>query len=436
MRAIKRIIRSLTPSFLISLYHISLAYLGALWNGFPSHDMVVIGVTGTRGKTTAGNLIWSALTASGYVAGLTGTANIRIGSQERMNPFHMTMPGRFKLQKILREMRDAGCQFAIIESPSEGIEQWRHKGVAYDALLLTTLYPEYIAAHRWSYERCKDMHVRLFSELYSRKVKYLNGKKVPKIIVVNGDLPEKKRFLSQKADIKVTFGFNPGSDFRAENITVSENSTAFQVGEQTYALKLKGEFNVLNALAAISLLETLEIKQKAIQKGLLLPGVPGRMEEISSDRPFRVFVDYAHDAVSLKAALEAARSYCRKNKLIVLTGGQGGGRDRKKLPIMGKHAAQMADFVIVANEDPYSDDPIEIMEAVAQGAETAGKTRGENLFFIEDRREGIRKALSLAMPGDVVLIAGKGAEQSMETSAGQVPWDDRKVVREELAGIG
>src|SRR3989338_2302063 len=174
----KRIATKLIPKF---VYHLAFAYLGAFMYGFPSRGMIVVGVLGTRGKTTIANLLWSVLTSAGYKTGLTGTANIRIGLLERLNKFHMTMPGRFTMQKMLAEMRKGGCRFAIVETPSEGVEQSRHIGIAYDALIMASLYPEYLETHGRSFERCKEMHIKPFRALYKQPGKVLNGKKVPKI---------------------------------------------------------------------------------------------------------------------------------------------------------------------------------------------------------------------------------------------------------------
>lgn len=435
MSSIKKIIRKLTPHFLISGYHWALAYAGALRYGFPSRRMIVIGVLGTRGKTTTANLIWAVLTAAGYKAGLTGTANIRIGNEERMNEYHMTMPGRFTVQKLLREMADAGCAFAIVETPSEGVEQWRHKGIAYDAAVMTTLYPEYLAVHGLSFERCKEMHVKVFAELMRQPRKTWNGAPLRKIVVMNNDIDEKDIFLRHPADLTVTYALYHAADVTADRITETPRGVAFRSGGNEYSLGLLGSFNVGNALAAIALCAALGIPQDAIRRGLgLLSAVPGRMEKIDEGQPFSVYVDYAHDAVSMEAALGAARHLVAgpSGKVIVLLGAEGGGRDKTKRPVMGEIAARLADFAVIANVDPYDDDPAEIIEDIAKGAETHGKVRGKDLFAIEDRREGIRKALALAGPQDVVMVTGKGAEQSMELGSREIPWDDRVVVREEL----
>ncbi len=432
----KRLLKKIIPGPVIGAYHFLLAYAAALRFGFPSRRMVVIGVLGTRGKTTVSNLIWSCLDAAGYKVGLTGTANIRIGKKERMNPYHMTMPGRFVMQKLLAEMRDAGCQIAIVETPSEGVEQWRHVGIAYDIAVMTVLYPEYLETHHWDYERCKRMHRKVFQEISRQPEKKFNGKTVPKTIVVNNDINEPELFLDNPADRKITYGVKNASHVFADSITQdAEGRASFSVGPASYRLGIRGMFNVSNALAAIACAAALEIPQEAVRRGLAsMPLVPGRMEEIKNNLGFSVFVDYAHDAVSLEAALSSLKVF-KKGKIILITGGQGGGRDKQKRPVMGSIAAKYADCVIVANEDPYSDDPVEIMEEIARGSEASGKIRGKDLFLEPDRREAIRRALSFASTNDIVFVSGKGSEQSMETAEGKIPWDDREVVREELAAL-
>lgn len=435
---IKRLIRKLIPKIFISWYHLTLAYSGACFYGFPSKKMIIIGVLGTRGKTTVANLIWSCFTAAGYKTGLTGTANIRIGDEERMNPYHMTMPGRFTLQRLLKEMYEKGCRCVVVETPSEGVEQWRHKGIAYDAAVMITLYPEYLAVHNWSFERCKDMNEKIFEILHLQPRKKIGEKHIPKVIVVNNEIEEKERFLKHTSDIKVTYATHGGADIVPEKINISSSQVSFSISGVGYTLGILGDFNVGNALAAIATVSAYGISNETIQKGLKnIHLVPGRMEKIEEGQKFCVFVDYAHDAVSIEAALLSVRNLKteKEGRVIVLLGGQGGGRDKKKRPVMGHIAATLADYVVVANEDPYQDDPAQIMEEVARGSEDAGKIRGKDLFVIYDRREGIKKALSLAISGDVVLIAGKGAEQSMEVKEGQIPWDDRVVVREELKSM-
>lgn len=431
----KRFLRKLLPRQLLALYHLLFAWFGAALYGFPTKRALVIGVTGTRGKTTAANFLWSIFTAAGYTTGLTGTANLRIGANEVVNPYHMTMPGRGLLQKVFASMVRAGCDVIIVETPSEGMEQHREAGIAYDALLLNSLYPEYLAIHDRSYERLKDMLERPFIALARQPKKRFRGSVAPKVIVVNTAADEHERFLGHTADQHVTFSVRRGADVNAESIEARDDGVTFTSGGETYALSLIGSFNVENALGAIAMARAYGIPETAIHAGLAnLQGVPGRMERIDEGQPFTVFVDYAHDSQSIEAALKAANEIAkpRDGKVIILLGAEGGGRDVKKRPLMGEAAALHAAQTVVTNVDPYEDDPVPILEDIARGAERVGAVRNETLFVIEDRREGIRKALSLAEKNDVVLVTGKGAEQSIIIDGKSSPWDDRAVMREEL----
>ncbi len=433
----KKLIKFFTPPFLISFYHWFLAYLGAFLYGFPSRKMVVIGVLGTRGKTSTANFIWSILKAAGEKAGLTGTANFRIGDDEKLNEYHMTMPGRFFLQKFLRKMVKAGCKYAVIETPSEGIEQSRHNGIFYDVAVLTTLYPEYLAVHDWDFERCKKMHLKVFEKLHKEPRKTINGKNIPKIIAVNYDNEDKDIFLKPPADKKITYGLNAGADFMGTSVKTENGVVSFEVNGDKYELGTKGSFNVLNALGAMAVADALGIDKESIKRGLKnLFSIPGRMEKIEAGQSFDVFVDYAHDGPSMTAALNAANEIKKPGaKIIVVLGAEGGGRDKKKRAVMGKLSAEKSDYAVVTNVDPYDDDPEEIIGDIADAAEASGKIKNKNLFTISDRREGIRKALGLAKNGDVVLITGKGAEQLMIIGSQKILWDDRMVVRQELEKI-
>jgi UDP-N-acetylmuramoyl-L-alanyl-D-glutamate--2,6-diaminopimelate ligase len=210
----------------------------------------------------------------------------------------------------------------------------------------------------------------------------------------------------------------------------------FFVGSEPYEINILGKFNVYNALPAVVAGGLFGIASEKIRDGLKnLKNIPGRMEKIDEGQNFTVFVDYAHEREGMTAVLETAREMAAENsaKVIVLLGAEGGGRDKAKRPLLGEIAAKNADFVVISNVDPYEDDPKEICEDITVAAEKSGKVRGKDLFVIEDRREGIKKALSLAREFDVVLITGKGAEQSIVIGGKRFPWDDRVIVREELS---
>ena len=223
----------------------------------------------------------------------------------------------------------------------------------------------------------------------------------------------------------------------ATNIKETKEGVDFTLGDKDFKLSILGKFNVYNALPAIEIARLFGINDEDISKGLMnLKTIPGRMEKIEEGQNFTVVVDYAHEKQSFTNVLETANNMREAGaKIIITLGAEGGGRDKAKRPIMGELAAKMADYIVVMSVDPYDDDPKEILEDIAISAEKNGKIRGENLFVIEDRREGINKALSLAKENDIVLVTGKGAEQSMIIGGKKSYWDDRLVVREELKKI-
>lgn len=433
---VKKIIKRLLPAQLILLYHYAMAVLAGLLYGFPSRKMVIIGVTGTKGKTSTVNFIWSCLMAGGNKTGIISTANIRINKHERLNKYHMTMPGPFVLQKLMARMAQDGCTHCIIETTSEGIQQHRHVGIYYDIAVFTNLFPEHLQAHGGSFETYKQMKGRMFTALSSHR-KRKNGKPVKKVIIANRDSEHADYFLSFPADKHITFGVRNKANFFAHTIKETTLGVNFMVGKAAFSIGILGAFNVSNALPAIIIARHIGMNDNTIARGLAnLITIPGRMEKISGEQNFTVIVDYAHEKESMTHVLRTAQSMRSQGaKTIVLLGAEGGGRDKAKRPIMGELASRMADYVIVSNVDPYEDNPKEILEDIARSSEQHGKIREQDLFIIEDRREGIRKALSLATTNDIVLITGKGAEQSIIIGGKKSFWDDRLVVQEELQNL-
>ena len=436
MRSIKNFLKKLLPG-LFSFYHWFRAYLAAYVYGFPSKKMVVLGVTGTKGKSSTANFIWSALQNAGWRAGLIGNANLKIGDKEFLNPYHMTMLDPFKLHRLLRLMVKNGCRAAVIETTSEGLGQSRHKGVDYDILIFTNLTPEHIEVHG-SFEKYREAKLTVFRELASRKRKKIFGIDVPKAFVVNADSPEGENFLKFPADIKVTYGLAGSADLQAEEIEEGIDGVSYRIKNgRRVRLKTLGRFNVCNSLPALAVCEILKLDRDKCVEGLeKLFSIPGRMEVIAR-KPFMVIVDYAHEPESLKALLGSVKAIQGegRSKIILLIGATGGGRDKSKRPVMGEIGARGADYLVVSNDDPYDEDPTEIIRQVSSGAMRSGKKLNRDLFTVEDRREGIRKAVSLAQKDDFVLITGKGSEQALIMKDRQIPWDDRRVTREALGEI-
>ncbi len=429
----KKLLKKLLPAKLILAYHFLVAIFAVTYYGFPSKKMIVIGVTGTKGKTSTVNFIWACLTAGGYKTGIISTANIRIGEKEFLNKYHMTMPGRFTIQRLMAQMVNEGCRFCIVETTSEGIKQYRHIGVYYDITVFTNLSPEHLESHGESFEEYKKTKGKMFKVLSSHK-KIIDDKEIKKVIIANKDSEYADYFLNFKADKKITFALNNKADYVAGNIEESNDGVKFEVGKVPFEIGILGKFNVYNALPAIIISRLVGMNNYLIAKGLAeLKTIPGRMEIINEMQDFMAIVDYAHEKESITNILQTANGMKKAGaKIIILLGAEGGGRDKAKRPIMGEVAAKMADYVIVSNVDPYEDDPKQILEDIAVSSEKFGKIRSQNLFVIEDRRLGIRKALSLAKADDIVLITGKGAEQSIVIGGKRLFWDDRQVVREEL----
>jgi UDP-N-acetylmuramoyl-L-alanyl-D-glutamate--2,6-diaminopimelate ligase len=431
LHKIKSFFRKLTPEFILASYHYSLAVLADIYYGHPSGKLVIIGITGTKGKTSTANFVWSVLNAAKIKTGLIGTANIKLGNRELMNEFHMTMPGPFVLQKFLSQMLKEGVTHVAMEATSEGMKLNRHVGIDFDVAIFTNLTPEHLPSHGGSFEKYKQEKTKLFKAL--SKSKTIKNFKLEKIIITNKDSEFGEFYSNFPADKKIFYGINNQSDVQASDIHETTSGVDFKVKGFNFHLSLLGGFNVYNALPAIALGKAFGLPLEVIEVGIAdLKLIPGRMEIINQGQNFTVIVDYAHEKISINALLDTARKMAGQKKVIILLGAEGGGRDKAKRAPMGEAAAKKANYIICSNVDPYEDDPYPIANDIAVAAERFGKKRDENLFVILDRREGITKALSLAQDGDIVLITGKGAEQSIVIDGKTFPWDDRKIVREEL----
>jgi UDP-N-acetylmuramoyl-L-alanyl-D-glutamate--2,6-diaminopimelate ligase len=403
-----KLFRSLQP-----YYHYSLTFFSALWYGLPARKIKIIGVTGTKGKTTSTEIISAILEEAGFKTAIASTWRFKINQESERNLLKMSMPGGPLLQNFIRRAVLAGCQYLILEMTSEGAKLWRHKFIDLDALLFTNISPEHIEAHG-SFE--KYLQAKLdFAKALER------SSKADKFIVANGDDREAGRFLATKVGHKICYQLK-----KVEPYAVTPEGVRFTFDGQLIQTKLLGLFNLYNLLGAASVAKQLGVSTNIIKKALTkFSGVRGRLEKIESDskkQNFQVIVDYAHTADSLEKVFQTFPD----QRLICVFGATGGGRDKWKRPAMGKVAGQYCDQIIITNDDPYDEDPLKIMYEVAAGV-------GKDYRIVPDRREAIYEGLLAATPNAVVIIAGKGTDPYLMGPRGtKQAWDDASIAKEEL----
>ena len=381
------------PQLVVTSARAAMAVVAHEFFGRPSEELEVAGVTGTNGKTTTAHLLHAILAAAGRRPGLLGTVEARVGGRTRM--LERTTPEAIDLQRLFREMLDAGDRSCAMEASSHASELHRLDRVRFRVLVFTNLSQDHLDFH--------DTMERYFAA----KRRLFDG--VP--AVVNVDDPWGRRLLDELGGTPLTFGFSEDAEVGPGTLAGAE-------------LRLRGRFNVLNALGAAAAARLLGIEPEAVKAGIeAVEGVPGRFEEVSEGQPFTVLVDYAHTPDSLETVLREARALAEGRVLCVF--GCGGDRDREKRPLMGRVAGELADLAVVTSDNPRSEDPDTIIAEVVAGA------RGD-LVVEPDRRAAIEAAVEAARPGDVVVVAGKGHEQGQEAGGVVLPFDDREVAREAL----
>lgn len=429
LEKILRFIEKLIPKKIYKLgqpiYHFLLAILGIIIYKAPAKSMTVIAVTGTKGKTSTGNFIHSVLSETGEKVGLISTANIKIGDRDMPNKYHMSMPGRFILQSILSDMKKAGCKYVVAEVTSEGIKQYRHLGLFLDIAIFTNLSPEHLKSHSNSFDKYRDTKAKIFSKNIFNKLK---------LVLINKDDENAKYFIDKsKKTEQILYSLSDVKD-----INESDNGVDFVYKENKFNINILGRFNIYNALPTIILGERYGLSKEKINTGLAkLNLIPGRMEEISEGQDFKVIVDYAHEKLSMTSLLDTTKNLKASddNKIIIVLGGDGGGRDEQRLFDMGRVVGEKSDIVIVSNSDPYFDDEMILAQKIADEADKAGKIYNENLFIILDRADAIKKAIDMARPGDVVLLTTRGSLNTMSIKGQNVSSDDRVIAREMLKNL-
>jgi UDP-N-acetylmuramoyl-L-alanyl-D-glutamate--2,6-diaminopimelate ligase len=408
---IKKYIPIKVFSFFQPAYHYTLALAAAVYYRFPSRKIKVIGVTGTKGKSTTTEIINAIIEEAGYKTAVSNTIRYKIDKESTDNKFKMSMPGRFFVQRLIRKAVKAKCDYVILEMTSQGTIQFRHKFIQLDSFVFTNLSPEHIESHG-TYEEYINAKVKIACEM-------INSKKSERIIVANADDKESQRFLSCDSDKKTTY-----STKDAEPYSVGLDGISFSFAGRRIHSNLSGLFNLYNLLAGMVCAKNLGISDEVIIRTVeKFNGVRGRVEKILEGQDFNVIVDYAHTPDSLEKVyqvFEGSRNIC-------VLGGTGGGRDNWKRKEMGRIADAYCDEIFLTNEDPYDENPDKIVADVALGIKDKEPT------IIMDRRIAIAEAIKHAKTGDSILITGKGTDPCiMGPNGTKTPWDDATVAREEL----
>lgn len=402
------------PQVLVPSVREAMGPVSAAFFGRPADRMTMVGVTGTNGKTTTTYLLESVFRSAGLIPGVIGTTGVRIDGEPV--PFPRTTPEAPDLHRLLARMADRDVRAVAMEVSSHGLHQHRVGGVRYGCAVFTNLTQDHLDYHA-SMEEYFEAKARLFTPAMSERA------------VVNFDSPEGRRLI--RPDLPtLTFGLEAGADVRATDVRTTPDGVSFRVGELDIRSSLRGRFNVENCLATLATARSLGIADDASAKGIeAIRGVPGRVETVEEGQSFLVMVDYAHTPDSVENVLRTARPLAAGRLIAVF--GCGGDRDRAKRPLMGKLATGLADLTIITSDNPRSEDPAAIIAEIEPGAKEGG-----GAYVIEpDRRAAIRLAVSEALEGDVVVIAGKGHETGQEFAGRTVPFDDRSVAAEEIRAL-
>lgn len=406
------------PQVKVSSVRAAMSRMAAAFYGHPADSMRLVGVTGTKGKTTTTYMMKAILEKAGLTVGLIGTTGNMIGEKHIASNY--TTPDPIDLQRDLREMADAGAQAVVMEVSAHAIDMFRLDGMSFEVGAYTNLSQDHL-----------DYFGTMENYFECKKRFFTSG--MVKNAVLNADEETSVSILRDLIIPHVTFGIAAAADLFARDIEITEDGVSFELKLQgmhalPIHLRMTGMFNVYNAIAAASCAMVMGISHEDIRAGLEgIENVPGRIEMLPTGRPYRVILDYAHAPDALDNILRTCREFTR-GRLIALFG-CGGDRDRGKRPIMGRIGGELADLCILTSDNPRNEDPMAILAAIEEGIrETACE-----YVVIENRREAIRYALSIGRPGDVIALCGKGHENYQEIRGVKHPFDEKVVVAELLA---
>lgn len=437
----KKLLKKFIPRPVLFLYHYLLSLIGAFYYRWPSRKLIVIGVTGTKGKTTTCYLIYYLLQQLGFKTALSSSDHFYFNEEAQENQSRITMPGRFWLQRFLKTAAARQCEVAVIEVTSEGLMQNRHALIDFDIAVFLNLHPEHIE-HHGGFEKYKEAKGKLFESLLRGTNKYLRGKLIKKTISANLDDNEADYFLSFPAQQKITFslelaGGKYNNNLCPEKFQLTSKGVNFRLNECNFKCKLLGRPNLYNVLAALSVLKTLDLPIASTKEFLALFAGPAGRFEVIAKKGLKVIIDYAHTPASVEELYKNTLSIFKPKRLLCLVGAAGGLRDKWKRPVIGEIAAKYCSHIVVSNEDPFDEDPLVIMRSIEQGVKNYLQEFDfhKDYAVIEDRRDAIYSLLERAVKQDIVVLIGKGAEKTIETKNGPVPWSEKKVVLELLDSL-
>jgi UDP-N-acetylmuramoyl-L-alanyl-D-glutamate--2,6-diaminopimelate ligase len=403
----------------------ALADISCAFFGDPSKKLKVIGITGTNGKTTTAYLIDSILNKLPARTGLISTVETRIA--DRFSPSSLTTPESFELQKLFSGMLENNVTHAVMEVSSHAIALKRIKGVAFDCAVYTNLSHDHLDFHK-TLEAYFDTKMKLFRSLGS------SGKKGV-FAAVNIDDKYSGAVIEETDGDIITYSLDKTADVTGRILAQRLGAMSMEIRSGSSVLEvessLSGRFNAYNILAAAACAKGMKVADDKIIEGIKdLKSVPGRIELVEKGQEFRVVVDFAHSPDSLEKLLGFLSHY--RTGRIILVFGCTGDRDKLKRPVMGSIAAKNADLSVITSDDPHNEDPLEIIRAVESGFVRSGKTDGRDYLKVPDRREAVFKAISLAVPGDIVVIAGRGHEKFQEVKGVNIEIDDRRVAEDAI----
>ena len=406
------------PQVLVEDARAAMSYMAQCFYGYPARGMRGVGITGTKGKTTTSFLVREIARHAGYKVGLMGTVCTSIGDKEE--PASLTTPDPIDVQSLLARMRDAGCDFYVMEVSAHALDLRKLVGMQFDQGVFTNFSQDHLDyfGTMETYRKAKE---KFFTPFYLKHA------------VVNADDEAAPHMLGKVET--TTFGVSKPADAYANDIEIHESGVSFVLSWKDVRLPLhlhiSGIFNVYNSMAAAVACLEMGMDPGKVKEGLeAVTVVPGRIEPLPTHTPYRVILDYAHSPASLESILKTIREFTR-GRLICLFG-CGGGRDKEKRPIMGEISGRLADFSILTSDNPRLEQPMDILSAIEAGI----KPTGAPYVVIENRREAIRYAMQMGQPGDVIVLAGKGHETYQDIGGQKLPFDEKVVVRELLREMG